>query len=86
MGQPLFTIGCLACDKERLTGSISRWGQAQNHAPNVRYVDPGASQERGASYDVPSTGEEMVGRRTNFSPVPGTFIPKLGRTLLTHLT
>ena len=38
----------------------------------------GASQERGESYYVPGTGEEMVGRPTNFSPVPGTFTPKIG--------
>ena len=41
----------------------------------------GVSQERGESYYVPGTGAEMVRRRTNFSPVPGTFTPKLGRTL-----
>ena len=40
----------------------------------------GASQKKGESHYVPGTGEEMVRKRTNFSPVPGTFTPILGRT------
>ena len=36
---------------------------------------------KGWSYDVPGTGEEKVSRRTNFSPVPGTFAPILRRAL-----
>ena len=38
----------------------------------------GASQERSKSHCVPGTGEEMVRRPANFSPVPGTFTPKIG--------
>ena len=41
----------------------------------------GASQERGELYYVPGTGEKLVRLRTIASPVPGTFTPKLGRTL-----
>ena len=40
----------------------------------------GCVPEKGESHYVPGTGEDVVRKRTNFSPVPGTFTPNRGRT------